>query len=481
MNYIELEETRQYFQSLSMPKRLEFIEAMTPASYRYFKYFTDVMYSDKQIIPEGDWKYYLLLGGRGSGKTNALCHDIQKRLMRGDPGLMLVVASADDQDDIAQDLLAQFPEDYPAKYTASTNSFLAPNGNELIFKTAGKGIIKGKNTTTCYIDELSECWRTSDFDKQLEYFAILDGNIRRGNAQMIMTANPETTPIFRHLWDMHLTNPKDVVIVPSSIYENPYLEPKKRQIYINQWKGTRYEKMQLLGILDWSVDGALWTQKLIDETRCGSPIPGAILHDHISQIANPNPKQQFYLRNPMAFFYRILIAVDPAMSVSEKSDETGIIIAALGMDNHVYILEDLSGKWSPDEMAEIVQQALTKYPSAQVAIETNQGGMYVIDALKTKIPYIQAPPSGGSNHLIIDVKVHQSKMTRAQHVVILWDQKTAHIVGSMPKLEQQMIYYTGDSKQKSPDRFDAMVMAVQELSFNQQNVSPGTSSLPRMM
>src|ERR1700734_528438 len=112
MERIELEQTSQYFNSLSMEQRLQFIENMTPAAFRYFKYFTDAMYWDKQIIPDGEWKYYLLLGGRGSGKSLGLCHNLAKRLLRGDPGLMLLTSDSDAQDDIVPAILAQFPDDY---------------------------------------------------------------------------------------------------------------------------------------------------------------------------------------------------------------------------------------------------------------------------------------------------------------------------------------------------------------------------------
>lgn len=465
------ERTRQYFNSLDLSRRAEFIVSLTPSAYRYFRYFSDVMYSDKQIIPSGSWKYLILLGGRGSGKSISLCHDIAKRLLRGDPGLMLVTASKSDQDDIARDILLQFPDDYPAQYIPSRDQIIAPNKNVLLLKTAGQGIIKGRNVTTCYIDELSECWRTLDLDNQLEYFRVLDGNIRKGNAQMIITANPETTPIFRHLWDLHLSNPNEAIIIGSSIFDNPYLDPKKREIYVNQWAGTRYEKQRLLGELDWTVDGALWTQQLINQSRIIHPtINNPTIHQQLEHLANPNPNRRM-LHNPLQMFKRIAIAVDPAMSLGEKADETGIVVAAQSYDNHLYVLEDLSAKHSPDQMAECVIQLLQAYPSANVVIETNQGGMYVIDALKTKLPHHQI------DTIIREVKVHQGKMTRAQHVVIFWDRKTAHLLGRMPKLEQQMIYYTGDTNQKSPDRLDAMVSALSYLSNEPSPLIP--RNLPR--
>jgi predicted phage terminase large subunit-like protein len=292
---------------------------------------------------------------------------------------------------------------------------------------------------------------------------------------MIMASNPETTPLFRHIYEMHLENSNNVKIVQSSIYDNPYLNPSKRDAYVKQWKGTRYEKMQLLGQLDWTQDGALWNMDLINTTR----IPKAdTIYNTLNNIANPDKSRMQY-RNPYQFFRYFIICVDPAMSVSETSDETGIIIAALGSDGHVYIIEDLTDKYHPDEMAEVVMQARSRYPNLYVGIETNQGGMYVLNALKIKDPMIRMIEEGG---ILIDIKATQNKMTRAQHIVILWDKRIAHIVGKMDKLEQQMIFYTGKQGQKSPDRFDAMVMACQQLAIEQQfKQSPvNISSFPRL-
>lgn len=468
----DLESLRVRFNSLSMEDRYSFIDKLEPELFRYLKYQTDVFYWDKQVIPDTGYLYYLLMGGRGSSKTFTLCHEIKRRLMRGDPGLMAICATYQDAEDVLiPTILDQFPLDGKgsATYNSNKKTITAPNGNSISIKSAAQGIIKGRNTTTCFIDELSECWATLDQDKQLYYWKVLDGNIRKGNAQMIMATNPETTPIFRHLWDMYLTNPEIITIVSSSINDNPYLDPHKKAAYIKQWEGTRYAKQQLEGILDWSCDGALWSKELIDDTRI--LIPGnSSLKDHLNLIANP-PNTQSRFRNPLDFFVRFVIAIDPAMSVSENSDETGIIIAALGRDNNVYILEDISGKWLPDTIGEIVQQARLRYPNLKILVETNQGGFFVTNALR--------PKDNNISSVIIELHHSQNKMTRAQHIVILWDQKTAHIVGNLPKLEQQMIYYSGEANQKSPDRFDAMVMTCQHLAFDQWQSPTNYSNLPR--
>jgi phage terminase large subunit-like protein len=470
----ELEALRLHFNSLSMEQRFAFLESLSPAAYRYLKYCTDVFLWDKQIIPSEGYLYYLMMGGRGSSKTFTLCHEIKRRLMRGDPGLMAISASYQDmQDVLIPSILEQFPEDQPAVANWNKKIITAPNGNTISLKSAEVGIIKGRNTTTCFIDELSECWATSDQEKQLYYWRVLDGNIRKGNAQMIMSTNPETTPIFRHLYELHINSPEICKLVHSSIHDNPYLDPIKKDSYVKQWKGTRYEKMQLEGILDWTTDGALWTQELINKTRIslqrGAMAPPATFQELLYHIANPPNQRQVYT-NPLGFFWRFVIAIDPAMSVSETSDETGIIIAAIGKDNHVYILEDLSGKWMPDDVGEIVQQARLRYPNLKVIVETNNGGFWITNALRVKDPTI--------DNNIIPLKVSQGKMTRAQHIVVIWDQLTAHLVGHFPKLEQQMLYYTGQANQKSPDRFDAMVMCCQYLAF-EQIVPTTTQQLPR--
>ncbi len=467
----ELEQLRQYFNKLSLQQKVEWIEALPANTFRYLRYCTYIFLYDKQIIPHSDdYFYYILLGGRGSGKTKTLATEVKFRAMRGDEGLMVVSPTYGDMMDImVPAILDEFPADSPAVYKTAGKIILCPNGNEIIMKSSEQGIIKGRNTSTCFIDELSECWANlGDPTKQLRYWRILDGNIRKGGAQMIITANPETTPVFRHLWDMHLSDPKSCRVVSSSIHDNPYLNPEKRAKYVAQWKGTRYEKLQLDGVLDWSCDGALWTKELIDSTRRLS-YPNASFQENVQQAANmatdSRGNKLFIGNDPFALFLFYVIAIDPANSTSENSDETGIIISGYGRDHHIYILEDLSGKYLPDDIAEIVLNARRQYFNAKVLVETNSGGHWITSCLTAREKNLivsKRPEEGGD---IISISVSDSKMTRAQHICTLWDQKTAHIVGSLPHLENQMQFYNGEVNQKSPDRFDAMVMTVQYLAF----------------
>lgn len=156
---------------------------------------------------------------------------------------------------------------------------------------------------------------------------------------------------------------------------------------------------------------------------------------------------------------RIVIAVDPAVTKTENSDETGIMVEGLGSDGHIYLLADLSGYYTPREWADRVILAYDKWGADAVVGETNNGG----DLVQTNIQYARPDIS------FIQVWAKRNKITRAEPVASMYDRGFIHHVGSYPDLEYQMVTYTGadqekSSDQQSPDRMDAMVYGVTELA-----------------
>jgi predicted phage terminase large subunit-like protein len=157
-------------------------------------------------------------------------------------------------------------------------------------------------------------------------------------------------------------------------------------------------------------------------------------------------------------FVRKIIAIDPAVSYGEDSDETGIIIAAKGTNNHYYILEDLSGKYAPGFWGNLVVDKYKKQILNDVIAEVNQGGELVVQNLR------QINPAIGVRR----VHASQGKLTRAEPIAALYEQGLVHHIGKFPELEEQMVSYTGKGM-KSPDRMDALVWALTDLSDKQVN------------
>jgi predicted phage terminase large subunit-like protein len=150
---------------------------------------------------------------------------------------------------------------------------------------------------------------------------------------------------------------------------------------------------------------------------------------------------------------RIVVAIDPAVSVGENSDETGIIVAGLGSwDGRGYILEDLSGKFSPDEWAARAVSAYRRHMADRIVVEVNQGGDLVENVLRTVDPNVP----------IRRVHAKRGKLVRAEPVSALYEQGRVSHVGALEVLEDEMCSFSQGAAD-SPDRLDALVYALTDL------------------
>ena len=180
------------------------------------------------------------------------------------------------------------------------------------------------------------------------------------------------------------------------------------------------------------VEGALWTDTMIDKHRADGP---------------PDMK-------------RIVVAVDPAVSAKKDSDETGIVVAGLGTDGHGYVLHDGSGIFTPREWADRTANLYHKHNADRVVAEVNNGG----DLVETNIRLTNSRISYKAVHAT------RGKVIRAEPVVALYEQGLIHHIGDLHKLEEQMT--TWDARNdKSPDRVDALVWAFTELMIEQKIIT----------
>jgi len=144
---------------------------------------------------------------------------------------------------------------------------------------------------------------------------------------------------------------------------------------------------------------------------------------------------------------RIAIAIDPAVTSTKESDETGIIVGGSDIEGDVYILEDLSGIYTPQTWATKVLDAYERLKADKIIAEVNNGG----DLVETVLRNID------KNVSYQKVNASRGKIRRAEPIEALYEQQRVHHVGNFPKLEEQMTTYTGDIKEQSPDRMDALV------------------------
>jgi PBSX family phage terminase large subunit len=155
---------------------------------------------------------------------------------------------------------------------------------------------------------------------------------------------------------------------------------------------------------------------------------------------------------------RIVVSIDPAVTATSESDETGIIVCATGYNDKGYILEDLSGKYSPNEWAIIAVKAVDRWNADCIVAEKNQGGDMVESVLRSQ----------GAKNRVKLVTATKGKFVRAEPIYSLYEQNRIFHVGNLSILESQMVTFNPD-KGKSPDRVDALVWGLTELMINNKN------------
>lgn len=378
---------------------------------------------DKQLPPPGDWRYWIILAGRGFGKTRTGAEWVRDQV-RTYPMVNLIGATADDARDIMIEgesgILAVCPEYERPDYRASKRRLEWPNGaRSLIFTADEPERLRGKQHMKLWADELCS-WRYAEAWAQ----AVL--GLRLGdNPQACITTTPKPTKLLREL----LKHPK-AVVVRGSTYENrPNLAEDFFSDIIRQYEGTRLGRQELNAeILD-DVEGALWTRTQLDAQRVEkAPV-----------------------------LKRIVVAIDPAVTSGEDSDETGIIVAGVGaVDGRGYVLDDVTVRDTPEQWARVAIKAYHHWKADRVIAETNNGGDLVETVLRTidkTIPFSKIHASRG-------------KRTRAEPVSALYEQGRVSHVGALAVLEDQLCTWV--QGEDSPDRLDAMVYALTELMLGQR-------------
>lgn len=378
-----------------------------------------------QVAPEGDWRIWLLLSGRGFGKTRAGAEWVREQVERhGRRRIALVGRTAADVRDVMVEgesgVLAVCPPWNRPEYIPSKRRLEWPNGAIATMYSADQpDLLRGPQHDAAWCDELA-AWRYPDA------FDMLLLGLRLGDdPRCVVTTTPRPTPVIRRL----LADPR-VVVTRGSTYENrANLAPEFVAQVVAQYEGTTLGRQEVYGEVIDDVEGALWHRDLLDRTRVA---PDAV--------------------PPLS---RVVVAVDPAVTAGAQSDETGIVVAGVDRSQrlaNVYVLADLSGRWSPQGWAERVVAAYREHEADRVVVEVNQGGDLVEAVLR------------GVDESLPLTKVHASrgKRVRAEPVAALYEQGRVHHVGLFAELEDQLCTWTGD--EESPDRLDALVYAVTALA-----------------
>jgi predicted phage terminase large subunit-like protein len=380
---------------------------------------------EAQLPPPGDWRVWLLKAGRGYGKTRAggewIRSQVEKRICGR---LALIGPTAADARDVMVEgesgLLAIAPPWCRPKYEPSKRRLTWPNGAMATTYSADEPErLRGPQHDGFWADEVG-AWRYP------EAWDMLMFGLRLGrNPRGVVTTTPRPNKLVKDLIKLPTT-----IVTGGSTYENrAYLPASFFSQIIARYEGTRLGRQEINGELLEDNPGALWTLTQIDNLRVK---------------AAPT-------------FKRIVVAIDPAVTNTEDSDETGIIVAGLGDDNHGYVLDDLTVSASPDAWGRRAILAFIDHAADRIVAEVNNGGDLVENVIR------MVAKDMGETISYKAVRASRGKAVRAEPVAALYEQGRIHHVGTFPRLEDQMCEYDPITSTKSPDRMDALVWAFTEL------------------
>ncbi|WP_294532599.1 terminase family protein [uncultured Rhodoblastus sp.] len=392
----------------------------------------------EQLAPPGDWTIWLILAGRGFGKTRAGAEWVRGLAEAGTVHRIALVGptAADVRDTMVEGesgILNICPDWNRPVYEPSKRRLTWPNNCiATMFSSEEPERLRGPQFGAAWCDEIA-AWNNIQSTWDMLQFGLRLG--QRPRAAITTTPRPS-----RLLKDLIRREGEDVAITRGSTYDNrANLAPSFFSQIVSRFEGTRLGRQELNAELLSDTPGALWQMDWLDR-------------DRVSQA----PEE----------LKRIVVAIDPAVSTNENSDETGIVVAGMDGRGHCYVLEDLSGKYAPHEWARRAVEAFDRHKADRIIGEVNQGGAMVESTLRTvsrNVPYKAVHASRG-------------KVTRAEPVSAFYEKGMVHHVGgAMTVLEDQMTSFTSDFDRSrmgySPDRVDALVWALTEFLPGLQHTS----------
>ena len=376
----------------------------------------------KQLPPGGDWYVWLILAGRGFGKTRTGAELVRLWQEQGYNRFALIGQTPGEVRDVMIEgesgiLAISTPWNMPV-YEPSKRKLTWPNGAyALTFSGENPEQLRGPQHEKAWVDELAKLKYPQETWDNLE-FGLRLGN----NPQVAVTTTPKPIKLVREL-----LKDKQTHVTSGSSYENiGNLAPAFIQRIISKYEGTRLGRQELYAEVLEDVEGALWKSKQLEDLRV---------------TEHPELK-------------RIVVGVDPSVTNEEGSDETGIIVAGVDINGQGYVLDDASLKDSPDRWARAAVTAYNKNSADRIIGEANNGGdliEIVIRTVDNKVSYKKVHASRG-------------KLTRAEPIAALYEQGKVHHVGLFPNLEDEMCSWVPGMK--SPNRIDALVWALTELMLD---------------
>lgn len=395
----------------------------------------------EQVTPDGDWDTWLILAGRGWGKTRTGAEDAAwYGLSRPDSRLAIVAPTwADARDTCIEGesgLLSVLPPECVHAWNRSLGELILTNGTRYkAFSAEEPERLRGPQHHRAWCDELA-AWKYPETWDQLLF------GLRLGaHPQAVVTTTPKPTQLVKALVAAPGTR-----LTRGSTFDNAAnLAPSALARLREKYEGTRLGRQELQAEILGDLPGALWSMATLDAYRLKAP-----------------PK-----------LTRILVAVDPAVSHHEDSDEHGIVVGGLDEDRRGVVIEDATLRGTPLDWARRAIALWRSHAADGIVVEVNQGGDMVAHTLRTIDPAVN----------IIEVRASRGKHVRAEPIAALYEQGRIAHAGAFPELETQMTQMTphGYEGQGSPDRVDALVWLMSELfpGMVERRPDPAQYRLPR--
>jgi len=378
-----------------------------------------------QIAPGGDWDIWMLLAGRGFGKTRTGAEWVKEEVENGNAKRIALIAetAADGRDVLVEGdsgILSVYPEKDRPLYEPSKRRITWKNGAiATLYNATEPDQLRGPQHDLAWSDELAKWKYARETWDQLQFGLRLGENPRQ-----IVTTTPRPIQVIKDI--LAGLEGKVSVTRGNTMDNKSNLAGKFLDKIVKKYEGTRLGRQELNGEVLGGMPGAFWRLQDIDTYRIAEA----------PELA------------------RILVAVDPAVTNTEESDEHGIVVGGL-LGDEGFILEDASIKGTPLTWARRAITLHDKYGADGIVIEVNQGGDMVAQTLRSVREDLN----------IIEVRATRGKHVRAEPIAALYEQGRVHHVGNFAQLETQMTMTTtaGYEGEDSPDRLDAAVWLLTEL------------------
>ncbi|MGR3549089.1 DNA-packaging protein [Pseudooceanicola sp.] len=413
-----------------------FLDDLTEGELLALPFLFEFWAMPHQLPPEGAWRSWIIMGGRGAGKTRAGAEWV-RAMVEGDRPLdkgrcrrMALVGETIDQVREVMiygdsGILACSPPDRRPLWSASRKQLEWPNGAVAqVFSAHEPEGLRGPQFDGAWVDELAK-WKKAQATWDMLQFALRLGE----DPRVCVTTTPRNVGVMKGLLTMSST----VVTHAPTEANRANLAGSFLAEVRERYAGTRLGRQELDGLMLGDTDGAMWTSPALEAGRV----------DHAPDLT------------------RVVVAVDPPVTGHAGSDECGIIVAGIAAgeapeDWRAYVLEDATvHAATPRQWAEAAIAAMARHGADRIVAEVNQGGDLVEAVIRQVDPLVS----------LRQVRASRGKAARAEPVAALYEQGRVHHLRGLDLLEDQLCAMTsrGYEGKGSPDRLDALVWALHDL------------------